>query len=107
MKKIASMQVGDTVEWTSQGAGTTRKKHGVIVAVIAPGENPMSKIMSMCGHGGFNSQYGMGLPRREQTYLVACETKSGRGAKKLYWPRSCLLKPVLLKPENPAVVPLP
>ena len=65
-------KVGDKVSWTSQSAGVTKTKTGVVVEVLPAGCKTGRKF---------------GAPRDHESYLV----KVGR-SEKLYWPRVCHLK---------------
>ena len=71
--------VGDEVEWTSQAGGRTKKKVGVIVEVIHPGEIPEARAYSDL------ACKGIGFWRDKESYVVA--VKDGKRAVKHYWPR--------------------
>lgn len=49
-------KVGDTVQWTSQSAGTWKTKRGVIEMVVPAGKRP--------------SLRGAGLPRNHGSYVA-------------------------------------
>jgi hypothetical protein len=66
-----AFKVGDRVEWTSQAAGVTRTKVGVVEHVVAPREDP----------GPMSKNRVPGMPRDHESYLVRVK---GRGC---YWPR--------------------
>jgi len=78
------MKQGDRVQWTSQSAGVTTTKRGVIVAVIPPGMEPE---MYMTAEYHCGSPDGFGMRRYHESYLVKVDGK-GNG---LYWPRVCHL----------------
>ena len=94
------MNLGDKVEWTSQAGGRTKKKTGVIVAIVParnrhrltqciPGLN-MSQVYSKYNTGPID---GGGLSRNHESYLVEVKTGKTEAAKKsLYWPRVSGLK---------------
>lgn len=71
------------VAWVSQSAGTWKEKHGVVIRVVPPGQEPT---------GGFRFYSdthvlpggGFGLPRDHESYLV--EVRVGKRKPKLYWP---------------------
>lgn len=84
----APYKLGDHVTWTSQAAGCTRTKTGLIEEVLPP--------MIMPNRKRFERLYrssGVGGPRDHVSYVVRVPTKSGRGVGSLYWPRASALQP--------------
>lgn len=73
-----TFKIGDRVEWTSQSAGCTRTKAGVVECVLDPREEP----------GPMSKNRNPGMVRDHVSYLVRVK---GRG---LYWPRVKALRPV-------------
>ena len=76
------MTVGDTVEWTSQAAGVTRTKRGVIIEVVPGGRDPLTKLVDI------------GSSRRRESYVVRASVV-GKTKTKLYWPNPTALKKVV------------
>lgn len=80
-------RVGDRVRWSSSAAGTTATKNGRVVAIVGAKKSPVPKIDKLLKTEEYISRYGGGLPREEESYLVAVET--GPTTKdKLYWPNA-------------------
>jgi hypothetical protein len=83
MAKKATFELGNSVTWTSQSAGYTRTKTGVVEQVVAPNKLP--------DRAQFEALYrtsGVGLPRAEESYVVRVPGKTTRSAGKLYWPHA-------------------
>lgn len=76
------MNIGDTVSWTSQAAGTTKRKTGKIVAVVPAGKDPALYVPK-----GLLINAWRGDERDHESYLVRVGNK-----KLLYWPRVSQLK---------------
>lgn len=79
-----TFKVGDRVVWSSQSAGVTKTKSGVVVLVIAPGDRP-------------RGIRGAGSPREHESYVVSAKTendgdKKTRGKTRRYWPLVKYLK---------------
>jgi len=72
------MDVGIQVEWTSQSAGVTKTKRGVIVAVVPPNQDAESCLPA----GTKSNSISYGVPRDHESYLVQVG-----GSARLYWPR--------------------
>lgn len=90
-------QIGETVEWSSSAAGTTKQKRGVIVAVVPADYIKMTVLLLGADYASRYSIQFDGhtcLYRFKESYLVAVPTKSGRGKAKLYWPRTSALRKV-------------
>lgn len=90
---------GQKVYWTSQAAGSSKTKHGTIVAVVPGGTDPRrvvhelpAKLKNKLTEGSF---YGYGTGRDHDSYLVAVE---GKTKTQLYWP---LVSKLLASTENP------
>lgn len=75
-------KVGDSATWTSQAAGRTVTKTGVVEQVVRAGASPDRERFPQLYRGP-----GVGMPRDHESYVVRVK---GRG---LYWPRSKALKP--------------
>lgn len=74
---------GDCVAWTSQAAGVTKSKTGIIEQVVAPKTYP--------DRGRFLQLYkgpGVGLSRNHESYVVRVPGKTEKSAGKVYWPRA-------------------
>lgn len=77
---------GGSVTWTSQSAGVSKTKTGVVEQVVAPKGMPDR----VC----FVQLYkvpGVGLPRDHESYVVRVPGKTTKSAGKLYWPRTSAL----------------
>lgn len=83
--------IGDEVEWTSSSNGTTKKKQGVVEAVIPKGSRPTPK---QCKEA---DAYGYG--RDHESYVVRCG-KTDKCNGKLYWPRASALTKVTPNAET-------
>ena len=80
-------QKGQTVRWRSQSNSQTTTKHGIIVAIIQPGERPHDIFTCHPYRCMFD-----GLSRKEVSYLVEVAGKTQRAKKRLYHPRTAALK---------------
>ena len=71
---------GTEVEWSSQAAGITRTKRGLVVEVVPAGEKSM-----------LMSPYPVGLPRDHESYVIRASVVNGSERQKrrtrLYWPK--------------------
>lgn len=74
--------VGQVVMWTSQAAGYTKTKSGVIEAIIEAGALPDRNQFLQLFKGP-----GVGGSRDHRSYVVRVKGKTDRSAGKLYWPR--------------------
>ena len=87
---------GDTVEWTSQSAGTIKTKRGEIWAVVPAGTDPRALIPPGAAEsGGFGSIGGCLSSRPHESYLVDVGGV-------LYWPRVCQVRKVEPPPGEAA-----
>jgi hypothetical protein len=73
--------VGDRVTWESQSAGYSKKKSGVVVAVVPPRQRVNDRIPC-----GFRLKSVPGMYRPHESYLIRVGTSAS-----LYWPRVALL----------------
>ena len=73
--------IGDRVTWESQSAGYSKKKSGVVVAVVPP-----RQFVNYCIPCGFLLKSIPGKPRPHESYLI----RVGASAS-LYWPRVAML----------------
>jgi len=76
--KTKTFKVGDRVKWTSQAAGSWRKKVGTVVEVLPPGKS--SRLMN-----GFNR-------RKVESYVVEVPGKTALAAKHIFFPMPTLLQ---------------
>jgi len=79
---------GDLVSWTSQSAGYTKTKHGVVAAVVPAGAYPSREKFLQLYRGP-----GVGMHRDHVSYVVHVPSLTGRGAGTFYWPRAAALEP--------------
>ncbi len=96
---MSSIGVGDEVEWTSQVAGVSRRKRGVVVAVISRRMAPLLTVWweyhshEYCLH---NCEAAAGGGYRDHaSYLVAVRHGGPRARLWLYWPRVMHLRKVM------------
>jgi hypothetical protein len=73
--------IGDRVTWESQSAGYSKKKSGVVVAVVPPRQLVNDRIPC-----GFRLKSVPGMYREHESYLIRVGTSAS-----LYWPRVALL----------------
>lgn len=76
---MSDIRNGDTVEWTSSAAGTSRTKRGEVVEVVPAYEWPRSAIDGAAGG------------RNHESYVVHAEALVRKG-RRLYWPRVSALR---------------
>jgi hypothetical protein len=70
--------VGDTVRWRSQAAGSQKEKVGRVVEIVMAGSKPSNR--------GSSFAYGGGMNRNHDSYVV--EVQQGQKKRPLYyWPR--------------------
>lgn len=80
------MNIGDTVFWDSQSQGFSKRKKGIIIAIIPAGIAPLNTEYADLLPDGAGS-----LPRKETSYIVAVPGKTERAKAKHYWPRTSAL----------------
>jgi len=85
------LRVGDTVQWTSQSAGSTLTKVGEIIEVVPAAGRPKSM-----------SANRSGAPRDHESYVVlASAIVDGKvRPRRRYWPRVSKLYPTSQRPEE-------
>ena len=71
--------IGEVVEWTSQAAGRSKTKQGVVVAYVAPGERP-----DRLQFPDLYKNSGCGLGRSVESWVVKVGNKH-------YWPNGAKL----------------
>jgi len=71
---------GDTVTWTSQAGGVSKRKSGVVVAVV-----PAKTLPSKADFPGLYRGAGIGSSRSHESYVI--RVKTGATAFRIYWPR--------------------
>lgn len=76
-------KIGDQVTWSSQAAGHTRMKNGVIAEVVQAGQRPDRERFKSLYTGN-----GVGFGRTSLSYVVCVGTR-------FYWPRAHVLQPAL------------
>lgn len=84
------------VEWESQAGGRTKRKEGIVFAILPPGTCPAVS----------SSGKGWGGARDHESYVILVERpyKNGRGvAKEYYWPVVSVLRSV--QPPQSEVAP--
>ena len=86
------IKLGDRVTWTSQAAGATKTKTGIIIGVVKAGSRPdRVKFKQLCKNG-------IGWSRNHESYVVSVDVgKREKGVSfRQYWPRVSALKKVKL-----------
>ena len=88
MSEPKKFKVGQKVAWVSQSAGTWKEKHGEVLRIVRPGEEPTGgyAFLDHIRPGG-----GFGHPRNHESYLIVVKTTK-RSKPRLYWPRVALLE---------------
>ncbi|HFB98660.1 MAG TPA: hypothetical protein ENJ62_05930 [Bryobacterales bacterium] len=90
--------VGSRVRWKAQGRGRGRWLHGVIVAVVPPGQAPLPYLAERWGvslHAlrvRYNIRF-VGAPRDDTSYVVLGDAPGRDGRACLYRPRPNRLEP--------------
>ena len=74
------MKLGDKVYWTSQAQGFTKRKEGVIVAVVPMNQDPKDYVPQDAGGVFFQLKFPGGF-RDHESYLIRVGKK-----RTLYWP---------------------
>lgn len=67
------MNLGDLVKWSSQAAGTMKKKQGEIIEVVPANSLPKTQLRGASV-----------LSRKHESYVV--HVGSGKGMRSCYWP---------------------
>lgn len=80
--------IGDTVEWTSQAAGST-----TTVAAVIPANARLFDYLTGLQKAYFRGM-GYGTNRDHESYVVHVRPTTGKGNGKPYWPRVAKLKMV-------------
>lgn len=80
--KPITFKKGDRVTWYS----SFKRKNGVVLAVIAPGQNPAGVIKGFVRAGTHSSKFGQGRARPHQSYLVEVPGAGPKNKAALYWP---------------------
>ena len=93
-------ELGQTVEWVSQSGGYSKRKEGIIVRIIRPGETPY-RLRDFDYSVYRKVDASTVLPRyHEESYLIAVKGKTNKSKSKLYWPRVSHLNPIPEKTTN-------
>lgn len=87
----AGFKVGDKVQWSSQAAGHTKTKEGIVARIVPVGTEPW-KIINGSELEPMSRQFD-GTSRNHESCLVV--VTGPRGGKNLYWPRVSSLKLVV------------
>ena len=84
MSDEATINVGDTVAWDATGRGSTVRRTGEVVAVVAPGESPNDPKYAGAFEGRRKGVITESL-RSVPSYLIAIQG-AGNGKPVVYWP---------------------
>ena len=85
-------KVGDKVEWESGAGRGWKKKVGMVVGIVHPGQRfLLARTEFKLEPYSFKSAYGGGAPRDHESYAVLVP-HPGKGKPTLYWPRVSALK---------------
>ena len=76
-------KIGDSVEWSSSSAGTTKVKSGLVEAVIQAKKYPTDEQRKEAD--------AYGIARPHVSYLVRVPGRTEKSKGKLYWPRVAAL----------------
>jgi len=74
---------GGMVTWTSQSAGISKTKTGMVEQVVAPKAMPDRERFVQLYKG-----LGVGMARDHESYVIRVPGKTVKSAGKLYWPRA-------------------
>ncbi len=79
--------VGDRVRWKSASGGYVKEKHGVVVCIVPKGEKASTYATQCAEEMGMKyPDFGFGLPREHDSYIVHVPGMTPRGKGKLYFP---------------------
>lgn len=82
-------RIGDMVEWTSSSAGVTKKKQGIVVAIVGPNRKPCAalskKELDGYTQGPVRAAFKFSVTRDHESFLVSVEGGPKRKPQ-LYWP---------------------
>lgn len=87
------LKIGDAVEWTSQAAGRSKPKEGLIVGKVGGGKSALDKLERLAKKHNADVRCDPGTIRRETTYFVLVQESETRKPK-LYRPRTKHLKTI-------------
>lgn len=82
---MSNFKVGSKVKWQSSAAGSWTEKQGIVVAIIPATADVRREIDTRVKAGTHRSNYGFGMPRDHESYLVEVR-QSMKGKAILYWP---------------------
>jgi hypothetical protein len=99
-KRATAFQIGERVRWESQSQSSTTWKEGVIVAVVPAGTTPHTFLDYLAARYRTYLFKSFGLPRSEESYLVAVPNKNPKLRGLIYWPRAMYLERVLAEENN-------
>jgi hypothetical protein len=86
-----TFKVGQKVRWSSSSAGSTTEKVGEVVVLVKARTYP--NVSVACQVHNAHSQFGYGMRRNHDSYLVLVRPASGKGKPSIYWPRVSALQP--------------
>jgi hypothetical protein len=78
----SAISLGDTVKWSSQSAGYTKEKTGIVEEVVSAKGVPSRERFPQ-----LYKSAGVGLPRDHVSYVVRVPGKTAKSAGTAYWPR--------------------
>lgn len=82
----AIIGLGDTVTWTSQAAGVSKSKTGIVEEVVPVKGMPSRERFPQLYRGP-----GVGSPRDHVSYVVRVPGRTAKASGTLYWPRASAL----------------
>lgn len=92
---MATFQVGDEVEWSSQAQGSTTTKRGRIVLIVQGGQRAGDVIGPFRASHATTAIDERSMDREGESYFVEVGGDGPRGGKpKLYWPLASKLRAV-------------
>lgn len=102
--KIKKLSAGDTVRWSSQAGGRTTSKKGFIRAIVPAGVDFATIFNKLPEASQYISEYGGGIPRNVESYIIVVPGKTKRQSPRAYWPVPSILQLVKrFKPTEIAV----
>lgn len=76
------IEVGGNVSWASQAGGSVLVKSGLVEEVVPVGGLPDRERFPQ-----LYKSSGIGLPRKQKSYVVRAPGKTPKSAETVYWPR--------------------
>jgi hypothetical protein len=90
-----TFKVDQQVQWQSSSGGSTTTREGKVIRVVDPGQKKVGTLMyRLAQRLGAKNEYGGGMSRNHQSYIVLVRSEKGRAKPRLYWPVASKLQAV-------------